>query len=91
MYVDPISDIAPVNFGNIANVLDWDDENAMFIVTYFPTSLLLVIAFVSNQSPLGIPPLLRSKSIDCDLNTLSDYIPLTLVMDMILQPAKYPL
>jgi len=29
MYVDPINDIAPVHFGNIANVLDWDDENAM--------------------------------------------------------------
>ena len=59
-------------------------------LNYFPTSLLLVIAFVSNQSPLDIPPLLRSKSIDYDLNTLSDYVPLTLVMDMIYAACQIP-
>lgn len=45
MYVDPISDMAPVHFGNIANVLDWDDENAIVDLYNFPTSKLLVIAF----------------------------------------------
>ena len=61
MYVEPINDIAPVHFGNIANVLDWDDENAMIYQLLPDLYYLLVIAFVISQVSIKISKWICSR------------------------------